>query len=308
MNCFVRVSSPLLVGTLCLFLTSGTSFAQTSLTKNSPPSSTILTPFARSYTEGEKLTYRMKGDNEGWTYEVQANGVVNRNAGGHFVEEYGWTDFRSNAGMSLSPASLSFRQTLSLDPALPPSIPNLSQVQPFLIGPITDILTFYSDLWLAAHQNGLKRPGDHAYVKVGTPSSWADGTQVILGESSIDFDLTFKEIDSANETAAIFVKHVPPAQSKVKLPAQWMQTPAADTPNNWVQISKNQAGKYDVGVGKETFDVEIKISLKDGKILSATMNNLVQTRRRECSDAALLDCSQPTDHQIQRQIELHLVP
>jgi hypothetical protein len=46
--------------------------------------------------------------------------------------------------MSLSPASLSFRQTLSLDPAIQPSIPNLSQVQPFLIGPITDMLTFYS--------------------------------------------------------------------------------------------------------------------------------------------------------------------
>ena len=308
MNPFIRILHGLSVCIVSAILASQFSFAQTSPSTTSTPPAAIPNPFARSYTEGEKLTYRMKGDNEGWTYEVQANGVVNRNAGGHFVEEYGWTDFKSNAGMSLSPASLSFRQALSLDPELPPSIPNLSQVQPFLIGPITDILTFYSDLWLAAHQNDLKRPGDHAYVKVGTPSSWADGSQVILGESSIDFDLTFKEIDSANESAVIFVKHVPPAQSKVKLPAQWMQTPAAGTPNNWVEVSKNRTGKYDVGVGKETFDVEIKISLKDGKILSATMNNLVQTRQRECSDAALLECGQAADHQIHRQIELHLVP
>ena len=46
--------------------------------------------------------------------------------------------------MTLSPSSLSFRQVLSLAPtskylAIPPF---LSTVQPFLIGPITDMLTF----------------------------------------------------------------------------------------------------------------------------------------------------------------------
>jgi hypothetical protein len=284
------------------------SSAQTSATPNPVPATSNQSPLARYYTEGEKLTYHMKGDNDGWSYEVQANGIVKKDASGHYVEEYGWSDFKSNAPMSLSPSSLSFRQTLSLDPAIQPSVPNLSQVQPFLIGPITDSLTFYADLWLAIRQSDLKRTGDHAYVKVGVPASWADGSHVILGESSIDFDLTLKEFDSSNQIATLLVKHVPPVQPQTKLPAPWMHTPVADTPNNWVQVAKGQSGKYDAQVGKETFDVEIKISVKDGKILSATMNNLVQTRQRECSDAALLDCGQPVDHQIHRQIELHLVP
>jgi hypothetical protein len=284
------------------------SFGQTSTTPSAIPATTNLSPLARHYTEGEKLTYHMKGDNEGWTYEVQANGIVKKDASGHLVEEYGWSDFKSNAPMSLSATSLNFRQTLSLDPAIPPSIPNLSQVQPFLIGPITDLLTFYSDLWLAIQQSDLKRPGDHAYVKVGIPASWADGSYVTLGQDSIDFDLTLKELNTSTQIATLLVRHVPPAQPKVKLPVEWMQAPVADTANNWVQISKNQAGKYDAGVGKETFEVDIKVSLKDGKILSATLDNLVQTRRRECSDAALLDCGASTDHTIRRQIELHLVP
>jgi hypothetical protein len=293
---------------LFAFLASTLSAAQTSATPVPALAATSHSPLARHYAGGEKLTYHMKGDNDGWTYEVQANGIVKKDSSQHFVEEYGWSDFKSNGSMTLSAASLNFRQTLSLDPALPPSVPNLSQVQPFLIGPITDMLTFYADLWLAIQQSDLKRPGDHAYVKVGTPSSWADGNYVILGEDSIDFDLTLKEIDSANQVAALLVKHVPPAQPKVKLPAAWMQAPVADTPNNWVQVSKNQSGKYDAGVGKETFDVEIKVSLKDGKILSATLDNLVKTRRRQCSDAALLDCGEPSDHTIHRQIELHPVP
>lgn len=266
-------------------------------------------PLARHYTEGEKLSYSMKGDNDGWTYEVQANAVVKKSPAGTFVEEYSWSDFKSNASMSLSPASLSFRQPLSLDPAISPSIPNLSTVQPFLIGPITDMLTFYSDLWLAIGQSDLKHAGDHAYVKFGGPSSWADGTYVILGEDSIDFDLTLKEVDATTQVATLLVRHVPPAQPKVKLPAAWMQSPVADTPNNFVDVKgKNAAGKFVAQVGKETFDVEIKVSLKDGKILSATLDNLVKTRQRECSDAEFKDCGEPSPHQIHRQIAIHLVP
>jgi hypothetical protein len=295
-------------GLLCGLFPVNFSSAQTSAIPSTTPATSNQSPLARHYIEGEKLTYRMKGDNDGWTYEVQANGVVRRDASGHLVEEYGWSDFKSNASMTLSAASLNFRQALSLDPALPPSVPNLSQVQPFLIGPITDMLTFYADLWLAIQQSALKRPGDHGYVKVGTPASWADGTYVILGEDSIDFDLTLKELNTSDQIATLLARHVPPAQPKVKLPAAWMQAPVADTPNNWVQVSKNQSGKYDAGVGKETFEVEIKVSLKDGKILSATLDNLVKTHRRECSDAAWLDCGAPSDHTIHRQIELHLVP
>src|SRR4249920_2656809 len=74
-------------------------------------------PLLRRYAEGEKLSYHMKGSNDGWNYEVQANGIVKKDAKGHFVEEYGWSDFKSSAPMTMSPASLNFRQTITLDPA-----------------------------------------------------------------------------------------------------------------------------------------------------------------------------------------------
>jgi hypothetical protein len=274
--------------------------------QTSSPAPSSAGALARHYMEGEKLTYHMKGDNDGWTYEVQANAVVKKNAAGRLVEEFGWSDFKSNASMVLSAESLDFRQELSLNPDVPPAIPDLSKVQPFLIGPITDMLTFYSDLWLANKQH-LVRAGDHAYFKYGKPASWADGNYVILGEDSIDFDLTLKELDSAGQSATLIVKHIPPAQPEVKLPAEWMRTPVADTPNNWIDVKKNQAGKYVAAVGKETFDVEIKVSTKDGKILSGTIENLVRTRQRECADAAYQNCAEPSDHQIHRHIEIMLL-
>jgi hypothetical protein len=300
----MRRSAPMLLRSAVTFFCAYSAFASTQVVAQSTASTP--SPLARNYSEGEKLAYHMKGDNDGWTYEVEASGVVKKDANSRFVEEYGWSGFKSNASMSLSPASLSFRQILSLDPAIQPTIPNLSQVQPFLIGPITDMLTFYADLWLAIRQSDLKRAGDHAYVKFGGPSSWADGNYVILGEDSIDFDLTLKALDPAGQVASLLVRHVPPPQPKVKLPAPWMQTPVADTPNNFIDVKKNAAGKYVAQVGKETFDVEIKIRLKDGKILSANLDNLVKIHNRECSDAALLDCGEPSDHQIHRQIEIQL--
>ena len=307
MHSLPRILRPMTIALFWLPLAPVFSSAEIILSANKATSATP-SPLTRRYTEGEKLTYHMKGDNDGWTYEVQAKGIVKKDANGHYVEEYGWSDFKSNAPMSLSASSLGFRQNLSLDPAAPPSIPNLSQVQPFLIGPITDMLTFYSDLWLAIRQTDLNHAGDHAYVKFGGPVSWADGSYVILGQDSIDFDLTLKELNTADQIATLLVRHVPPLQPKVKLPAPWTQTPVADTPNNFIDVKKNSTGKYVAEVGKETFDVEIKVSLKDGKILSVNMDNLVRARKRECTDATLLDCGEPTDHPIHRKIQLQWMP
>ena len=35
------------------------------------------------------------------------------------------------------------------------------------------------------------------------PSSWADGTRVLVGEDAIDFDMTLKSMDAAAKTALV---------------------------------------------------------------------------------------------------------
>ena len=46
-------------------------------------------------------------------------------------------------------------------------------------------------------------------------------------------------------------------------------------------------------VGKETFEVEINVSLKNGKIISATIDNPVEVLSRDCEDAELSRCGPP---------------
>jgi hypothetical protein len=263
-------------------------------------------PLTRRYQEGERLTYQMKASNENWRYEIQAAGIVKKNSGGKYVEEYAWSHLISNgAATGLPPASAQFRQILSLDPDVNPSIPNLSVVSPSLIGPITDLLTFYADLWLATRDGQLTHSGDHIYRKHGTPASWADGAYIVLGEDSIDFDITLTSLDESAKAATLLIRHVPPRQPQIQLPAAWMREPAAGTPNNWVQVMK-KGGAYVAATGKETFAVQLKVSTEDGKILSGVIENVVDARERDCTDAALTSCGSPRSHHILRKVEITL--
>ena len=264
-------------------------------------------PLLRRYREGEKLNYLMTGVNENWHYQIQADGVVKKDANGTFFEEYGWSHLISDKEkVDLPPASINFRQQLSLEPSRNPSIPNLRQVDPRLIGPITDLLTFYTDLWLAEKAGKLTHAGDHFYFSHGNANSWADDNSVLIGEDAIDFDLTLAKVDRTKNTATLIVHHVPPEKSKLDLPAEWMRKPIADTTNNWVQVQKTRNGGYLAAVGKETFDVSMVLSLEDGKILSGSLENSVRTVERDCMDAALTNCSEPRTHAIGRHVEISL--
>jgi hypothetical protein len=273
--------------------------------KRTPSADVVL--LKRQYRAGEALIYHMKARNENWHYEARATGMVKKDSDGKYSEEFAWSNLISNGGeIPLPPASANFRQTLSLDPDRPPSVPPLNQVSPMLIGPITDLLTFYTDLWLAMRAGSLTHAGDHFYSKIGTPASWADGTRVVLGQDSIDFDVTLSDVNGAKQTATVTVRHVVPEHPQVTLPADWMRAPVVDGANNWVEVTKISEAKYVAEVGKETFEVAINVDLADGKILQATLDNLVVTQKRECTDAALTACGAPSKHDIRRQIELTL--
>lgn len=113
---------------------------------------------------------------------------------------------------------------------------------------------------------------------------------------------------AAGDVATILVRHVPPENSQIEIPAEWMRTSVADTPNNRVEIEKTKGRKYIAAVGKETFGVGLKVSLADGEILSATLDNPVITIERECADVALTSCCDPKSHNIMRRIETALAP
>lgn len=314
----------------------------------------------RHYQAGETLSYHMKAANKGFLgtlrYEAEADGVVKTDSKGHFFEEYAWTNLVVDGKpIALPAAGAGIRQSLSLDPGCgSPGFPDPLKANPHLHAPMMDFYNFYVDLQLATRLKNLTNAGDHVFLKYSKPASWAHGSD-ILGEDSIDFDITLKEIDRARQVAVVLVRHVPSEKPQIKIPAAWMRAPVSDTPNNWVQVTKNNYGNviwiiggiwlfllfllyrmrnsrfwrpvriaffalaallvlfiavtpylhYMAMVGKETFDCEIKVSLANGRIISATMDNPVEVVARPCADEALTKCGPSFRGHFIRKIEIY---
>jgi hypothetical protein len=261
---------------------------------------------SRRYVEGDRVQYLMKGQNDGSIYEVRITAMTKKAGDGRFVEEFAWSDLVVNgAPRALAATSQAFRLAVTLEGGVPFEMPDLSKT-PGLIGPVTDIMTFYADLFLAMHQGALRKAGDHFYFANPITSSWADGTTVVLGEDHFDFDITLTAVDTASDVATLLIKHVPPPTPKIRLPADWMRARIAETPNNWVEVRKTATG-FVASVGKETFDVTLDVAMSTGKILSGKMENPVTKVTRACADTSLTRCDDAEASPILRRIELSLL-
>ncbi len=274
-----------------------------SISNRSPALDSRANPFQRIYAYAEPLSCRIQMTHTydgavSSTYDARALGVVKSDDKG-FFEEFEWVSVTDDGHIvSLSPEAHKFRQVLSLIPPFKLSIPQeLTSLGPSLIGPITDLLTFYVDESLAIRQPSIQNPGDHVYLKTAVASSWGSG------QDCIDFEITLLNINQTKRVGEIKVNHVPPEKMCIKTPAKWMNAQVTKAPNNWFDI-KHRNGKWLASAGMETFEVIQQVDLKAGKILSATMANPVIFQSRECTDEKLLNCSEPTSHKIVRKLIL----
>ena len=263
----------------------------------------------RRYRAGETLVYNMTATNRGKNatthYEARASAVVKTDSAGTFFEEYAWSDLRVNdRRIALPSPSLRFRQRLSLAPAYRLAIPDLGGIHPALVGPVVDLLTFYADVQMAMREPALAQAGDHVYVNDGGVNSWADGRRILTGEDAIDFDITLAEVNLRDSIATLVVRHVPPAHPAIAAVAPWMRAPVEDTPNNWVQVARSDSGGYVASVGKESFVATIRLSLVDGRVLTAALDNSVNVMERECRDSSLSRCGPPVRYTLTRRIEI----
>ncbi len=266
---------------------------------------TPRSPLVRRYREGEAIHYRMEATNQHGDrlvrYAAEADGRVERDSVGRFVEVLTWSHLVQNdSAVALPTGTEATRQRLSLaqEFPLPPTAP---PAEPRLTGPALDLLTFYIDLWVAA-KLPLYQPGNRFAFPGRGSNSWANGTTLVIAEDAVDFDLTLTAVDTAAGLARVMARHVPPGTARVRLPSEWMQRPAFGSPNNWVQVSREPDGTWVASVGRETFDVLLTVSLADGSLREAEMDNPVDVLERTCRDEALTACGEAVRYRIVRHI------
>ncbi len=269
---------------------------------------TSQAPFARLYAIGDSVRYHMTAVNAGHPdtvrYSADVTGRVVQDSTGLVVERLEWGALRMNGtAVALAASTPKVREVLSLSPAWVPR-PDVRQTDPRLVGPVLDLLTFYVDLQLAGRMATLVHAGDHVFLPLSLGGSWADCVTLVRAEDAIDFDITLAAIDSAKHMATIVVKHVPPQKQVIALPAPWMREPVAGGLNNWLEVATLPGGRVAARVGKEAFDVRLDVSLTDGRLVSATLDNPVDVVDRECADASLASCGAPSHYRILRTISI----
>jgi hypothetical protein len=265
---------------------------------------------SRKYTEGEVIAFELHAVNRGRfrtvEYSARAQARVRRGATG-FFEEFQWSDLVVDGTLVPLAAAGAFRQRLSLSPETALTVPNVGQIPPELVGPALDLLNFYSDLRLAIRREGLAKAGDRKLIPHNRPNSWADGRAILIGEDTMDFDVTLESIDTAERKARVVVRHVAPDNPAIKIAADWMRSPVARGANNWTQVGRYPPGKYTAAIGSELIEVAVEVDLDGGRILAASMTNPLETIERECEDAEARRCGEPSRHKVLRTIELKAV-
>ena len=275
-------------------------------------SSSPAAPFLRRiYHDGDRLVYRFRATNKDRRktvrYSAQAACTVKRDTAGRYTESIAWSELTVNE--SRMPAGAAeFRQICSLDTSSRIVFPDISKVNPFLVGPISDLLIFYADFQLAARSYELNAPGTRTHVENSKPNSWADGRRIRVGEDQLEFDLSLGEIDPADSTITLSVRHSPPSWSNVNMPAHWMYHPIDSTPNNWVQVTRDEKGVYVGSIGSESYTVVMKIDLRTGAILNGTLENIIDILQRDCADSLLTNCGDTVRYTVRRQSEMQHIP
>jgi len=87
--------------------------------------------------------------------------------------------------------------------------------------------------------------------------------------------------------------------------AAWMSEPIADTENR-AQVSK--AGDKFLASRQGNLRHPYENPAFDGAILSGTLDNVVDSRERDCNDTALMNCGERRMRKIVRKIEITLKP
>lgn len=116
---------------------------------------------------------------------------------------------------------------------------------------------------------------------------FADGAVTVLGEDCIELTLTLLELTA--RTARIESRFSPPRRACLDFREPWMAT-RAGAASNFQMIRAPSDDVFDVLWGTEWFTIVAELQRSDGKLLRATMDNVLDLQMRAGCDAGLAGC------------------
>lgn len=304
---------------ICLIICSGaTARSQASHTATTAPGAptveTALSPLARVYTKGDHFRYKLtctSYQNGKWTSTTvsEAQLIVGYDSLGVPYDEVHW----------LSSIQMGVKDTLdlgvkaraippyriSLDPKGSMALPPLTE--PAMTEPITDLHTFFVAVSPALGATRLKNAGDSYTKPQPAIGDFSNGANILKGQDCLQTSMSLMAI--SGDTDRVQTRFFPPLTNGLSYITPEMSTPViADTVNNFQMLMPAGNGKFNVQYGRELFTIDSKISKAEGKLLDASMFNLLSLRLNIMCDQQYQHCAMQMPMSIARKLSLELEP
>lgn len=304
-TCCMRPNvSPLFFLVLLFLLIDAT--AQTNNTSNGK--------YFRQYQPGETSRYQLTTEvvhNGKWQSTIKAicELKVVTDSGGIPYEEVRWlrktvitakdTTEHTAAVQAVTPYRFSLHPSGKLD------LPKITV--PDMTGEITDLHTFFVAISPRLGIEHLHQQGDQYVSPKPVIGDFSNGRDILKGNDCLSVTLQLKQ--GSEKEAELQTDFVPPATTCLTYLLDEMRTPVvAGIPNNFQMVRPAGAEHFNLFYGKENFTIISSLSRSNGRLVRASMNNLLTLQLKLNCDSSYANCAQTFPFHIKRTLYLELLP
>jgi hypothetical protein len=192
---------------------------------------------------------------------------------------------------------------ISLDEQGRVSLPKLTV--PTMVGMVTDLNTFMVAVSPRVGVQMLRRLGDsHTHSEL-LRGDFANGRTIVLGQDCTELTLTL--VGLTPEVARIESRFAVPVRECIAFREAWMARQGSVS-SNFQMIRKPSDAAFDVFWGTEGFTIVSEVRRRDGQVLRATMDNVLDLTMRMGCDAVLGACRGDYPVRTHRVVTLELLP
>ncbi len=265
----------------------------------------------RKYKPGEIYSYKLTSESyrndqlTGKSIAISEHKVITD--AGFLSEEIRWlgkTSYLSGDTIKLdSIARKTDPYIISLSPGGKIPLPQLNS--PEMVGEITDLNTFWVAVSPALNAQQLSPMRTVIVSKTIREGDFADSVRILYGKDCMI--VTQALIATPGDYSVVATYFTPPLSFCLAPLLDTVAKKTFDEPNNFQMIQKGTGDKVNLFWGIESFTITTNIDNHDGRILEATMSNVLTLRMRYNSSKDLKTYDAELPVTIKRNLKLELL-
>ncbi|MEM9024292.1 MAG: hypothetical protein AAGB22_11150 [Bacteroidota bacterium] len=265
--------------------------------------------YSRQPSSNQELQYSLRTDyyeNGSWKRQTVARAVLTATEGDVPQESVRWTSLVQHTAADTIRYDTNAQRTapysFSLHPEGSLEAPRFDD--PVMLSSLADLTTFLVAISPQAGSHKVQQAGGSYHNPEPARGDFSDAFNTPVGEDCMD--ITVHLVRMNRDTAVYRTTFLVPAKPCLELVGGI--APSPENPVNFQMAQGVGNGRMNLLYGQETFVVESHVRRRDGALLSATMDNVLDLRMKVFCDAQYANCQTELPWKISRKVVLSLVP